>query len=241
MYPILFSLGKISFYSYGFFVSIAFLASFIIIYQLNNKKITAENLIDKLFIVLVAGIIGARLVYVALYPEFISHWWQALYFWQGGLVSYGGIFGGLLAYIFIFKKDLCKNLDILSVGFLIGLFFWRIGCTLAGDHPTMFSHSWFSINGTIPVPLFESLSGLIGFILASIFYKKKILASGILFFITFFYYGLIRFIIDRWRIDEYIGNYTIGQITGLIIMIVSTVSLIIFIYYRKINSKKLNK
>lgn len=234
MHPILFSLGKIHFYSFGFFASLAFIAGFLII-QYSFKKLgkKTENLIDKLLVVFLIAILTARVSYFVIYYNQFDYWWEIFYFWRGGMISYGGLIGGLIAYAGIFRKNLRANLDILAIAFLLGLFFWRIGCTLAGDHPTLNSNAWFAINQYIPVTLFESISGLIGFFIAWIIVSKKILKNGYLFNLVIIYYGLIRFIIDRWRIDPMLGNFSTGQISGIIMIVLGTIAISSLLLYDK--------
>lgn len=234
MQPILFSLGKIHFYSYGFFASLAFITGFLIIeYFFRKRGKKTENLIDKLLVVFLIAILAARVSYFAVYYNQFNHWWEIFYFWQDGLISYGGLIGGLVTYAWIFRKNLRSNLDILAMAFLMGLFFWRIGCTLAGDHLTLISNDWFAINQHIPVTLFESISGLIGFFMAWIIVSKKILKNGYLFNFVIIYYGLIRFIIDQWRVDPMIGKFTTGQISGIVMIILGIIVISGLILYDK--------
>lgn len=234
MSPILFSFGKIHFYSYGFFASLAFIAGYLVVYKLfpfQGKK--PADLLDKCLMVFLLAIIVSRLSYFILYHQQFDPWWEVFYIWQGGLTSYGGFVGGLLAYSWYFRKNLRTNLDILAIAFLAGLFWWRIGCTLSGDHPTLASQAWYAINGHLPVPLWESLSGLAGFLLTLGLYKRAILQAGYIFALVVIYYGLIRLVIDHWRIDPMIGSLTTGQFSGIIMAILGIIALLNMIVYDK--------
>lgn len=238
MYPILFSIGPLNFYSYGFFISLSFITGYLIINLLFKKmKYNTDSLIDNCIVIFIVAIVISRITYYIIYYNQFDHWYKIFYLWQGGLISYGGIIGALLAFIFYYKKNIWKNLDILAVAFWAGLIFWRIGCMLAGDHPTINSNSWFAINNHVPTSLFESIGGLIGFIIFSYLYLRDFFTSGKLFALTLLTYGLIRLIIDQWRLDPKIGIFTNGQFAGLILSIIGLLILIDLIIRRKYGKK----
>jgi len=240
MYPILFSIGSLNFYTFGFFVSLAFIAGFLVIYLLfkKDKKPNLDSLIDRFLIIMLSAIIISHVAYYLTYRDQFSSWLQILYFWQGGMISYGGFIGAILAYGWFYKRNLLHNLDILAIGFLIGMFFWRIGCTLTGDHPTISSNDWYAINNQMPSTLFESIGGLVGFIIASMIYLKNKLRVGLIFCLIISYYGLVRFIVDRWRLDPKIGDLTTGQLTGLVMIAIGLIALIGLKLYDRVRRKK---
>lgn len=227
MYPILFSIGNIHFYSYGLMAALAFIAGFLVIEELYRFKHLDDNkLIDKYLIVIIFSIVFSRLAFFIVYYSHFSEWYEVFFIWNGGLISYGGMIGALLVILWKFRNNLRQNLDIISIGFLLGTFFWRIGCTLSDEHPTVVSNNWLNIQDHIPVPLFESISGLIGFIIAYYIYKKYKLIAGRMFSYIIIYYGLIRLIFDQWRIDDKIGTLTVGQISGLVLIWLGLVTII---------------
>jgi len=103
--------------------------------------------IDFSFWALFGGILGARIVYVLVewrYFFIIKPWIivfkhikipSVLVFWEGGLVVWGGILGGICAFIWF---ALIKNInvfilgDILILGLPIGQSIGRIGCIYSG-------------------------------------------------------------------------------------------------------------
>jgi phosphatidylglycerol:prolipoprotein diacylglycerol transferase len=78
MRPILFSLGSLNFYSYGFFTALGFVAAgFLIDYLARKKKlITSKHreffLIDTLLLILVVGIVVARASFYLLYSVILQ-------------------------------------------------------------------------------------------------------------------------------------------------------------------------
>lgn len=227
MYPILFSIGSVNFYSYGFFVSLAFIAAYLAIYFLAKaKKLAIDFLFEKMIGVFLVGMIFGHLSYFFFYRDQFVYWSEIFYFWQG-LTSFGGIFGGLLAIIWLFRKNFWQWADVFGIGFLIGVFFWRIGCFLTGDHPSAFSPAWMTIKGEVPVPLFESLLGLLGAGIAYLIDQKKFFKTGYLFWLVIGYYGLVRLIVDSWRIDPMIGELRWGQFIGLGLVIIAVIGIIV--------------
>ena len=86
---------------------------------------------------LVAGVIGARLLYVLLnLDQFRGRPLEALAVWKGGLVLLGGVILAvvvLLAFLLYHRLPIRDYLDILAVGVMLGVAFGRIGCFLIGD------------------------------------------------------------------------------------------------------------
>jgi phosphatidylglycerol:prolipoprotein diacylglycerol transferase len=83
-------------------------------------------------------IIGARLFYVA--GHLTDYWPNVLdvfKVYQGGLVFYGGVFGGIVAAVPYARKHhlpFWNVLDAAAPGFPLGLIFGRIGDLIVGDH-----------------------------------------------------------------------------------------------------------
>ncbi|MFQ5655557.1 MAG: prolipoprotein diacylglyceryl transferase, partial [Planctomycetota bacterium] len=84
------------------------------------------------------GLAGARIFY---FVQFYSEEFQdrgllaILRIWEGGLVFYGGILGGLITFFLLTWKHrlpVRAHLDLLAPAIAIGLGFGRIGCFLNG-------------------------------------------------------------------------------------------------------------
>ncbi|OGD65551.1 hypothetical protein A3F08_02670 [Candidatus Berkelbacteria bacterium RIFCSPHIGHO2_12_FULL_36_9] len=228
MYPILFSIGGVNFYSYGLLASIAFFSGALLIINLAKKnKLYYPQLFDHLLWLFLAALFGARLSYFIVYNNQFNYWYEFFYLWNGGMISYGGMLGVLLAAVYIFKKDRLKWLDIIGLAFLLGVFFWRIGCVLTGDHPQIPYSGFLSINGEFPAILIESLLGIIGF---AIFFKlfdklKKI--PGLVFFQIILFYGLVRIFVDNFRIDPEMIGLSTGQVVGMLLVVAALIGIIL--------------
>ena len=85
MHPILFKIGHVTVYSYGVMVAIAFLVS---VYFASRSN---EKIADLGLVLLISGIIGARLLYVLTEIEYYrANPLEIVMIWKGGLVFYGG-------------------------------------------------------------------------------------------------------------------------------------------------------
>lgn len=138
MRPILFSLGSLNFYSYGFLAAIGFIVGGLVIDYLAKKKklLTSKHreffLIDALLLALASGLIGARLTYIVLYNfifqvEPLSQVGNLL---TGGFVYYGGILTGFLALYWWFHRYEMQNIrwyDVIIVGLMVSYTFSEIG------------------------------------------------------------------------------------------------------------------
>lgn len=123
-----------------------------------SAGISADIIYSLAFWMFAAGIIGARTFYVVQYwPGFRRDTLAAtlaeiLKFTEGGLVVFGAIAGGLLAfYIFATVRRLNRLLlaDVIVPGMALGLAFGRIGCLLNGCCFGAESH-WTHLAVTFP-------------------------------------------------------------------------------------------
>ena len=104
MHPILLKLGPVTIYSYGAMM----VAAFLLVTFLSRRAarelpptfvaITPTQLVDFTCIALLGGILGARAFFIALrWEDFLRVPAEIPALWHGGLVWYGGFFGGLLS------------------------------------------------------------------------------------------------------------------------------------------------
>ena len=94
------------------------------------------RVIDVALIVVVCGLIGARLLFVLInFRYYSSNTLETVMVWKGGLVFYGGLIGGILALlgcIRFYRLPPWSMLDIGAVAIAIGQGLGRLGCFSAG-------------------------------------------------------------------------------------------------------------
>lgn len=246
MYPILFSIGNLNFYTHGLMVAVGSLIGGGLIYYLARKKnFNTKFLLDLLILSLFVGIIGARITYIIAYYHQFINWTEMLLLWQGGMVSFGGIAFGFIFAFFYLKRKNENPLSWFDIGIISFLFGWgigRVGCWLTNDTPGLFSVGRLAIFNQIPVALFEaSWSIIIGFVLLFLYLKKgRILAmfsSGFYFWLGMFLLMVGRFVIDFWRDDVIVlWVFSFGQIaSGLTIL---AISVYLYLTIRKVRRRK---
>lgn len=239
MFRILFSVGPAHIYSYGFMLALAFVIGTLIarkragLYGMDKDKVT-----DLVFYLLVSGVAGSRLLFVAVNWEYYSgNLLDIFKVWEGGLVFYGGfILAFIVTAVFlrVNRLPLWKTADMISPSFAIGIALGRIGCFLNGccyghvsqrwgisfpakDNPPVFAQqiseglipaSASCSLPVIPVQLYAVLHGIIIFAVLMVMEKHKKF-DGFLFWIMVLLYGAGRFFIESAR--YYDRNFMLGS------------------------------
>ena len=107
MHPILFELGPFAIRSYGVCVALAFVIGFYLLEtEAKRSAFYPGKILDMGLWVLVAGILGARLLHVLVNLNYYcANPLEMLLFWRGGLAIYGGLISGILAGIVFVRKN----------------------------------------------------------------------------------------------------------------------------------------
>lgn len=251
MHPILFQIGPVPIYSYGFMIALAFIASSVVLKsELRRRKLETALTEPLLTSALLGGIFGARLFFIFQnFNEFSAEPWSMI-FSGGGLVWYGGFIGGILAVAFIvYRKrlDFLHILDSLSPPLALGYAIGRIGCLLAGDgdygKPTDLPWAMSFPNGIVPTydpvhptPLYETFIMLAVFILLRHISLRNP-AKGKVFAVYLIVSSLERFLIEFVRINPVIFFYmTLAQFISIPVLLAG---MVIFLKrYGSLSAKK---
>jgi len=96
--PILFELGPITIYWYGFFMALAILGGFLITLKIATwHGVKKETIYDLFFYLIIGGFIGARIFYILYNPiYFWNHPLDIFKIWQGGIAIHGALFFGIV-------------------------------------------------------------------------------------------------------------------------------------------------
>jgi phosphatidylglycerol:prolipoprotein diacylglycerol transferase len=194
-----------------------------------GKKVPPHELLPNLVVVVVvAGIVGARIFHILEYPsEFIADP-SSMLLSTAGLSIYGGFLVGGVAGAFYFRHyrlPLVHLLDAFAPALALGYAIGRIGCQLSGDGdwgvaanmalkpdflPTWFWAQTYENNvvgeviaapGVYPTPLYETVMALMTFaVLWAV--RKKHWPAGVPFSIYLVLSGVARLLIERIRINS---------------------------------------
>lgn len=246
MLPILFQLGPLTIYSYGFFLTLSYIiATFILWREGKRQGYQEEKLLDLSLISLIAALIGGRLYYsIFHFNLFRDDLLSALVFWEGGLSFYGALFGVLLVGILIaraWKWPFFQIADIAALAGLAAFAIGKVGAFLAGvDFGTPTSLPWaveFTnlLGARHPVQLYEAGAAAALFFMFKKFYegnlKSKDIKSGKNFLLAVFLFALSRLFFEFFRADStYIAGIKSAQIVSFIVAIFAFTALYYFRY-----------
>jgi phosphatidylglycerol---prolipoprotein diacylglyceryl transferase len=137
MFPILAKFADITIHTYGVMLALGFLLAILAAMRHARRTGLDPNLVlDLAFYILIAGLLGSRLFYVAgNWDDFRNNPVEILMFWRGGLVYYGGLifaFGVGVWYIKRNRLDFPRIADLLAPSIAIGQTLGRLGCFSAG-------------------------------------------------------------------------------------------------------------
>jgi phosphatidylglycerol---prolipoprotein diacylglyceryl transferase len=222
----------ITIYGFGFMVVVAFYAGMVLAaWRSKRERLDPALIYDLAVCLLLGGMVGARLFYVAEYwGEKVNTIGEVFRVWEGGIVFYGSVVGALAAFL-LFRAfrpfPMLATLDALAPSIALGLALGRVGCFLNGccygdrcDVPWLAvrfpknTPPWFAerAQGLIPrdalsslplhpTQLYSALDGLILLALLSAYYPLR-RRDGEVIGLLMLTYPVTRFLIERLRDDE---------------------------------------
>jgi phosphatidylglycerol:prolipoprotein diacylglycerol transferase len=149
MYPTLIEIGGVTITSFGLMMFLSFLsAAWILSLQLQRRGLNPEFAWDVLAWVAVGGILGAKLYYLGLHWEDLVADPVGQLTSRAGLVWYGGLIGGILAYYWQVKRrglPMGPAFDATAPALMLAYAVGRLGCFLVGDDYGLPTESWVGI------------------------------------------------------------------------------------------------
>lgn len=139
MYPVLLDLGMVQLRSYGVFVALAVLSGiWFSTREARRRGVDPSLVTDGVFALIGAGLVGARLYYVALSQPayYLANPFEILAVWHGGLAVHGGLLGGLLAGLWYVRRRgvaFWRFADIVAPGLILAQSVGQLACLLNGD------------------------------------------------------------------------------------------------------------
>ena len=219
MFPELFTIGSVTIHTYGVLVALGILAAVALaeyLHRLDGGQ--PGRIIDMSLVVVLAGLVGARLVFVVINVDYYAdNPLEILMLWKGGLVFYGGLIGGaaaFTAFLVASRMPLWSTLDAGAAALAIGHAMGRLGCFAAGCCYGRLSDVPWTVTFTNPRCLavevlhetvhpvqlysFIFLSGLTGFL---VWLHRRRGFPGQVAAVYLTLYSLFRFCVEFYRGD----------------------------------------
>jgi phosphatidylglycerol:prolipoprotein diacylglycerol transferase len=257
MYPEIFHIGSFPINTYGVFLALAFLCAIFVTVRLAERDgLPKEKIYDLCLWMLLASLIGSKVLMFFTEPEYRDHPLQllSLDFLRSGGVFYGGLIGAMLTgYLLMRRYQLpwWKTADACAPGIAIGNFFGRQGCFAAGccwGKPTTlpwgvkFTELGHEITGVPtetylhPTQLYESFAMLVVFLFLLWLHKRKRFSGQVILTYALLY-SVIRFVIEFFRDDPRGDILGLTRLTGLstsqLIGLVVAVSALLLLWVRR--------
>lgn len=229
----LFSIGPVTVHGYGLMIGIGVLCCiFMGMKRAKKYGLSEDAIIDIAIFGLVAGFLGAKLLYLIVeWKRFFTDPLSVI--GSEGFVVYGGIIAGVLAaivYCRIKKLVFLEYFDLCAASISLAQGFGRIGCFLAGccygKETTSFFGVIFPENSLapagiklLPTQLLSSAGNFLFMFILLWHYKhrKKVGDTGFLYMLL---YGAGRFCIEFFRNDDRgnVGIFSTSQFISLFIV-----------------------
>ncbi len=241
MHPILHTfhgvpwIGDLPIRSFGVMVMLGVLAgSWWLSGALRSLGVAARDATgDLVTLCIVTGFLGARWTYLAIHPEAWHGPLSLVALWEGGIVSYGGFFGGVAGLLWYARRHRVPALrlaDALAPALFLGQAFGRIGCFLVGDD---YGRPWDGpwavrfprVEGGLipdklvdvplhPAQLYLSLMNVVIFLVAARAFRRRRFDGEILALVMLLY-GVGRFLVEFTRGDDaargFLGELSTAQ------------------------------
>lgn len=228
--------------SYGLTLVIGFLLGLWRAVRLSRRKgVDPERVYDLSLILLVSGVVGARVTYVLMNPDSES-WSRLLAVWNGGLSFHGGVVLAVLAgWIYTRRARLSfwACADLVAPSIAIGYAVTRVGCFLNGccyGAPTnlpwavSFYENGFRTPPSHPAQIYAALANLAIFLLLARLEKLN-RPRGFIFSAYIGLYGAYRFLIEFIRKGYSARLWMLGltqaQAVSVLMILGATVALIL--------------
>ena len=249
MYNDLFSIGPVTFHTYGLMTAIGIIAAYLMMERRAEQKHFSEKERGKtlglILSCLIFGYLGSKILYIlTILPQLIQD--PSLFFRSltGGWVIFCGLLGGIFgAWLFcrLQKLPAGKYFDLAFPAVALAQAFGRVGCFFAGccygvetdsRFSVMFSNSDFAPNHVHLVPT-QLISAVLDLLLCLflLWYEKHMeKQSGELAAVYLILYSAGRFVLEFWRGDlarGTVGPLSTSQFIGLFTMLAGIILYIV--------------
>ena len=244
MRQVLFEIPWLGLKVHGFSVMLVLAAAagvYLTAWRARREKIHPDVVFELAVWLLTGGFIGARALFLIRNPDTVHGFWDLFKVWQGGIVFYGCIIGGLIGSLMYWARHpfpfraMC---DAVAPSLAIGIALGRVGCLLNGccfggvsDVPWAMTfapdtlpwlhhvdHGWLSPDAARSLPVhptqaYAILDGVILLGLLSAYFPHR-RRDGEVMALLMVTYPVTRFLIEGLRDDDpaYFLGLTLSQL-----------------------------
>jgi phosphatidylglycerol---prolipoprotein diacylglyceryl transferase len=236
-------------YSFSLMMLVAcFAALWLTAWRARRERIDPGVVTDLAIWLMGGGFIGARVFYLLQYPETIVHPWDVFKIWQGGIVYYGCIVGGLIGSLIYWARHpfpFWAMADAVAPALALGEALGRVGCLLNGccfgvpcAHPWAIhfpseSLAWYQhvADGRIlssaaysvavhPTQVYSIVGGLLILGLLTAYYPRR-RRDGEVMALLMLSYPVARFLFEALRGDErvFLAGLTMSQGISVVVFL----------------------
>jgi phosphatidylglycerol:prolipoprotein diacylglycerol transferase len=250
MQRLLFTIPGLGFRLHGFSVMMllaCFGALFITVWRARRERIDPEAVFGLATWLYSGGFIGARFLYIVQHRESVQHFGDIFKIWQGGIVFYGCILGGLAGSVLYWVRHpfpFRPMADAVAPALALGTALGRLGCFLNGccfgttcdlplavrfpaGAPAWLQHVQLGLIAPSashslavhPTQLYAALDGLIQLGLLTWYFPRR-RRDGEVMALLMVTYPISRFLIECLRADEgaFFAGLTISQNISLVLL-----------------------
>ncbi len=213
MYPVLLEIGNFKLYSYGFMIALGVLAAVLFLSrEAPLKGYNYEKVLEIIVVTALAGMVGARILFIVLDWEWFVQDWSRIFQMRGGGLSFFGAFAGGLMVLWVYTRlqriDFLNFADFLAPYLPLGYAFGRVGCFLNGCcYGTVSDVPWALPAALVddlprhPVQLYAAAGSLIIFFIMK-YLQRRNYFRGFNLLSVIMLYGLLRFSVEFFREEE---------------------------------------
>jgi len=217
MHRIIFQAGPFTLYSYGLLVAAGFLlAALLMLKDAGKYGFSRDDIFDCLIAVLAGGLLGGRLLFVAInWSHYSSDPLRVLMVQEGGLAFQGALIAGILSGALacrIKKIPFWRAGDLAAPYIALAQSVGRIGCFLNGCCYGRFTNGWLGVTfpgetaARIPTQIYSSVI-LLGLFMLLVSAARRRHFDGYVLLLYLMLYSAFRFFMDLFRGDDLAGFY----------------------------------
>jgi phosphatidylglycerol:prolipoprotein diacylglycerol transferase len=241
MYPILFHIGSITIYSYGFFIMLGALAAYYYaLKQAPTIGLTSDSTSEMTLLLILSAYAGGKIfLWFSDWDYYMQHPMKMIAFSGSGFVFYGSFIVCILSLLVFFrikKINAAPAFDVLAVCTALVHGFGKIGCLMAGCcHGKICSPFWGIVyhdplsqahplhTPLYPAPIIDSVVVFCTCLFLMRYHKKKKF-NGELMLLYVLIYSTNRFFTEFLRGDDdrgFIGALSQSQWVSIILLLVA--------------------